>query len=55
MQGGVHSPLLWSIVADGHIESLDSKDCNIIGNADDIAIHLLRFYAKCTGCGGVIV
>jgi hypothetical protein len=37
-QGGVLSPLLWSLVVDKLIEGLNENGYNTLGYADDIAI-----------------
>jgi hypothetical protein len=37
-QGGVLSPLLWSLVMDELVEGLNEKGCCTLGYADDIAI-----------------
>jgi hypothetical protein len=37
-QGGVLSPLLWSVVVDGLLWGLNSNGCYTVGYADDMAI-----------------
>jgi hypothetical protein len=38
LQGGVLSPLLWSLVVDKIIGGLNGNDCYTLGYADDIAV-----------------
>jgi len=38
LQGGLLSPLLWSMAVDEHIEGLSENGCYTQGCADDIAI-----------------
>lgn len=40
-QGGVLSPLLWSIVVDGLIHSLNSANLFTQGYADDLVVHIV--------------
>jgi ribonuclease HI len=37
-QGGVLSPLMWSLVVDEHLKSLEAKGFEVVGFADDIVI-----------------
>jgi hypothetical protein len=44
LQGGILSPLLWSLVLDELIGGCNKNGCSTLGYADDIAILISRKY-----------